>query len=65
MTLLEACLANDLEKVKEMQIDSSQLELKDSLGRTPLMIATQNNNLSIVEFLLELGADVNNRDFIN
>src|SRR5699024_6947609 len=42
----------------------NSLELKDRHGRTPLMLATQSNNVKVAEILIEAGANVNAKDRI-
>jgi len=38
------------------------LDSRDYVGRTPLILASLNNNVTMVKFLLDAGADVNARD---
>lgn len=59
--LHKCCLLNDEEKVKK-QIRNCDVNSRDSSDRTPLHIAAVNGNLSIINTLIEAGANVNAQD---
>ncbi|MEK7434046.1 MAG: ankyrin repeat domain-containing protein [Cyanobacteriota bacterium] len=42
-----------------IKLVSKYINEKDEFGKTPLMLATEENNLPLVKFLLENGADIN------
>ena len=52
---------NDLDKVREY-VMQGDIELKDSNGFTPLMLASYYGYTPIVKYLLEQGAKVDQRD---
>ena len=57
-----ACLLGD-EKTASLLISfCGEVRMRDTTGRTPLMIATQRNDVSLVERLLECGAAVDAPD---
>jgi len=47
------------EQVKQLLTDGANIEARDDLMRTPLIIASQDNELEVVKELLAQGADVN------
>jgi ankyrin repeat protein len=64
-TLHEAIERNDLNKCKEILASEEKphlLELRDELGRTPLLLSTHLNRVEIAKALIANGADVNARD---
>lgn len=60
--LLEAIKRGDNENAKRMCISKKIVEAKDSHGWTALTVAVYNNNIEMVKFLVENGADI---DVIN
>ena len=48
----------DLEAVKAMIEDGSDVDKKDIAGQTPLMYAAESGSLEVVKYLVENGADV-------
>lgn len=63
--LLNAVANNDLTAVQSILQQSSnrnQLETRDELGRTPLLMATDHNRIAIARELIAAGADVNAKD---
>ncbi len=58
--LLKACENGDLDKVKEIcTVGTNIINSQNSFGWTPLIVATYNNNVKIVEHLIISGADIN------
>lgn len=57
--LIIVCRENNLEKVKNLIVNGSNINVKDSEGFTPLMIASRIGNFEIVKFLVKNGADLN------
>ena len=62
--LLAAVQTGDVEAVGKRLLRPPFLEVRDAKGRTPLMVATHDNNVEIAQLLVEAGADVNARDAI-
>ncbi|MED4455660.1 ankyrin repeat domain-containing protein [Metabacillus fastidiosus] len=60
--LIKAVELNDIHKIKKLISNGTDLNTKDLRGRTPLMIATYNNEPKIVKLLIQGGADVNLQD---
>lgn len=58
-SLINSVKKNDYEKAKESISSGTDVNIKSRKGLTPLHIATNNNNIKIVELLLEKGANVN------
>ncbi len=56
--LVKACQKGRLDKIRTYAKHGANLELKNSYGRTPLMIATHEGNLEVVKILVELGAEL-------
>ena len=56
--LMKACEEGDVEKVQEICNVREHINEKNNKGLTPLMVATINNNIGIVKFLISLGADI-------
>lgn len=63
-TLLEAVAERDNKRVTELLRTKPNLEIKDSSGRTALMIAAYNHDNKIAELLIAAGANVNAQDNI-
>lgn len=64
-SLHDAILNNDLKGLNNILASKekdSLLELRDELGRTPLLYSTQLNRVEMAKILIESGADVNARD---
>ncbi len=59
--LLEALRKGDLELVRELLGQGSDVNARDDLGRTVLMYAAEGGNLDVVKFLIDEGGDVNAR----
>jgi len=63
--LLQAVAANDLAAVQNILQNPAQaglLEVRDELGRTPLLLATDHNRIAIARALIAAGANVNAKD---
>ena len=58
-TLFKAAWTGDVSTLRGMNID---LNLKDTVGRTPLHIAAEKGNIDVAIFLIENGANVNVAD---
>jgi ankyrin repeat protein len=59
----KAVFKGDLKRVAALLSDHpEQIEKKDSLGQTPLIVAVNHSKLEIAELLLANGANVNARD---
>lgn len=59
-----AVVAGDEEAVRDLIDRDAWLDARDDANRTPLMIATQVNDIPIATMLIEAGADVNAKDDI-
>jgi len=62
--LIDAVSAGDADQVAAQLASGAFLEQRDAARRTPLMIATRNDQLAIARRLIEAGADVNAKDNI-
>ncbi len=61
--LLQAAEQGDREAVYKLIADENiDLNIQDAIGRTPMMIATYNNDVTTVKALIDAGADVNIQD---
>ncbi len=61
--LLQAAEQGDSEAVYKLIADEDiDLNIQDAKGRTPMMIATYNNDVATVKALIDAGADVNIQD---
>lgn len=63
--LLQAVAANDLAAVQNILQNPAQpglLEVREELGRTPLLLATDHNRIAIARALIAAGANVNAKD---
>tara|TARA_B100001059_G_scaffold103126_1_gene102921 strand:- start:8056 stop:8505 length:450 start_codon:yes stop_codon:yes gene_type:complete len=47
---------------KTIESENDLINIKDERGTTPLILASYNNRIDMVEFLLEKGVDVNQKD---
>lgn len=54
-----AVVYNQFEIVESLKHGGARLDTRDSIGKTPLMVAIEYRNLEMVKFLLELGANPN------
>jgi ankyrin repeat protein len=54
-----ATLLNDLQRVKELINSGYDVNMFDEIGYTPLHCACTKGNITIVEYLIEHGANVN------
>lgn len=61
-SLLEAVASGDSNLVAKILSNKPNLEIRDGKGRTPLMIATYNEDLKIAEMLISAGSNVNAQD---
>ena len=57
--LFKAAWTGDVSTLRDMNID---VNLKDTVGRTPLHIAAERGNIDVAMFLIENGANVNGAD---
>jgi uncharacterized protein len=62
--LLDAVVADDLQRVLLLLDEGAGPEARDANGRTPLLLATHRNHTAIAEALIQAGADVNAKDAI-
>lgn len=60
--LIEACIAGDVEAVRELLDRGADINSKDIHGNTPLMHACRNCHLELVELLLDRGCDTAVKD---
>lgn len=56
--LIQAIADNDINKVHELLNKNYDVNIKDTMGNTPLMKSAQNGNLDIAEALIKKGANV-------
>ena len=56
--LLQAAIDNDFEALKRAHAKGADVNESTKSGTSPLIYASQNNNLEMVRFLVEFGADV-------
>ena len=61
-SLLEACEKGDVDAVKQCIADGMDVNIKDTDGRSPLLVGAVEGHKKIVEILLVKGADVNASD---
>lgn len=59
MELLDACKKGDLETVKSICTVKKHINDVNDSGWTPLIVATYNNQIEIVKFLISEGANIN------
>lgn len=61
--LLQAAEQGDMAKINKLITQEDiDLNMQDTKGRTPLMIATYNNDVAMAKVLIDAGADVNIQD---
>lgn len=53
----------NIQKVKDLLEQGSDVNATDAFGRTPLMLAAMGNSQELINLLLEYGADINAKDF--
>lgn len=61
--ILEACKTGDLAYLKSVPNIKKYLEQKNDKGWTPLIVATYNNQIEVVDYLRILGADVHVKNY--
>ena len=61
--LLEACRIGDLLVVREICQVSRHINEKNEKGWSPIIVATYNGHLSIVEYLISVGADIYDKNY--
>jgi uncharacterized protein len=57
--LIETIKNNDLESLKALKFNEGEIDYHDCEGKTPLIIAVENNSLEILDYLIKNGADIN------
>ena len=62
--LYEAAAAGDVRQVKRLLAAGGKVDMRDSAGRTPLLLATHADHVEVARLLIEAGADVNAKDTI-
>ncbi|MEO1331656.1 MAG: ankyrin repeat domain-containing protein [Pseudomonadota bacterium] len=60
--LIEAVRAQDIDRVKRLLAEATNLEATDHLGRTALLHAVGNGDIAIVSALLDAGANPSHED---
>lgn len=60
--LLQAAEDGKTDTIKNLINNGANINVQDSDGRTPIMIATYNNDVETAKILIEAGADVNIQD---
>ncbi len=61
-SLIKAVKKNDLNLIKQLLEKGADINTRDNMGHTPLMIAARNGNYHTVKFLLTKKPDVNARN---
>lgn len=61
--MFDACINGNLELVKKICVCRSHISIVEEHGWTPLIVATYNNSIDIVNYLIELGADVRAKNY--
>lgn len=57
--LFAACLSSPIDEIKRLiDEDPTRLKEKNAAGTTPLMVATMENRIDVVELLLDYGMDI-------
>jgi ankyrin repeat protein len=62
--LYEAASDGDIERVRRLLASGAPVDMRDSLKRTPLLLATHADHVEVAKLLIEAGADVNAKDAI-
>ena len=60
--LNQASVDGELDRVKELVSGGADVNTKNRMGMTPLVVAAMNNRTAVCEFLVENGADLNATD---
>jgi len=60
--LLDASRQGDVDTVRNLIGDGALIDIKDSAGKTALMLAIRSGSRQVAELLLEKGADINAQD---
>src|SRR5262245_48464482 len=60
--LLEAARTGNLQRVQELLNKGADIQTKNKYGTTPLFFAAAKGHLEVARFLLEKGADPNQKD---
>lgn len=61
----DAVAAGNLTRIKTLiEVDSTLLDVKDSVGNTPLIIACRTTQVAIAKYLIDKGANVNTVGFL-
>jgi len=60
--LFDTCINNDFDGLKKALKNGADIEAKDDMGETLLMVASREGNIEMVQLLLDNGADVNKKD---
>jgi ankyrin repeat protein/beta-lactamase regulating signal transducer with metallopeptidase domain len=61
-SLHQAVAVGDLERIRSLIASGANVNARDSMENTPLLLAIKMGRLSIVEMLISAGADVNAKD---
>ncbi|MFD2867374.1 ankyrin repeat domain-containing protein [Kurthia populi] len=64
MSLIEAVDQQNEQQVHELLAQSTEVDIQNDKGETPLLIATHQNNVAIAKALIDAGADINKQDAI-
>ena len=64
MSLIEAVEQQNEKQVQELLAQSTEVDIQNDKGETPLLIATHQNNVAIAKALIDAGADINKQDAI-
>jgi len=60
--LNQAAVDGELDRVKELVSGGADVNSKNRMGMTPLVVAAMNNRTAVCEFLASNGADLNSKD---
>jgi len=61
---LDATIAGDVGRTRQHVGKGTDIEVRDALERTPLLLATRVNGVEVARLLIDAGADVNAKDSI-
>lgn len=64
MSLIEAVEQQNEQQVNELLAQSTEVDVQNDKGETPLLMATHQNNIEIAKALIDAGADINKQDAI-
>ena len=64
MSLIQAVDQQNEQQVQELLAQSTEVDIQNDKGETPLLIATHQNNVAIAKALIDAGADINKQDAI-